>query len=130
MMWSRKEIENYFCTEEVLLAYALQDISDDLFGIADKTEREEAMRDCIREVTKALKTLGKHDPWSPDIKVTDEFLDPLFKKYFEALKLPLSLRKTDYHQLARLMPKQKLDKEVTEKLDAIVRIASQAKPRV
>lgn len=128
-MWSRREIENYFCTEEVLLSYAMHNQPDDLFGLAERNEREQAMREAVTEVTQALKTLGKPDPWSADIKATDEFLDPLFKKFFEKRGLPLQLRKSEYHVLASLLPKEKLDLEVTEKLDAIVTVANRAKPK-
>ena len=88
------------------------------------------MREAIDEVTEALKTLNKPDPWSSDIKSTDMFLEPLFKKFFEKRNLPLQLRKSEYHILAGLVPKSKLDKEITEKLDAIVAVAKKAKPRV
>jgi len=130
-MWRRREIENYFCMEEVLLAYARHDLpEDDLFGKAESQQREQAMREAIAEVTQALKTLNKPDPWSFDIKASDEFLDPLFKKFFEKLKLPLQLRKSEYHVLASLTPVNRLDHEITEKLDAIVGIAQRAKPRM
>jgi ABC-type transport system involved in cytochrome c biogenesis ATPase subunit len=128
-MWRRREIENYFCLEEVLLAYARHDLPDDLFGQAESQRREQAMRDAIVEVTEALKTLSKSDPWSFDIKASDEFLDPLFKKFFEKLKLPLQLRKSEYHVLASLMLRDKLDHEIAEKLDVIVAVAQRAKPR-
>jgi len=39
------------------------------------------------------------------------------------------LRKSDYHILARLVPKNDIDPEVIEKLDAIVSVARKAKPR-
>ena len=128
-MWLRREIENYFCTEDVLLAYSRHDLPDDLFGRAESQQREQAMREAITEVTEALRTLGKPGPWSLDIKASDEFLDPLFKKFFEKLKLPLQLRKSEYHVLASLMPKGRLDHEIEEKLDAIAKVAKQAKPR-
>jgi len=128
-MWRRREIENYFCTEDVLLAYARHDQTDDLFGMAEAGRREQAMREAIAEVSSALQTLGKGNPWSADIKSSDEFLDPLFKKFFEKLALPLQLRKSEYHILAGLVPREKLDGEITEKLDAIVNVAKRAKPR-
>jgi ABC-type thiamine transport system ATPase subunit len=128
--WRRREIENYFCTEDVLLAYARHDLPDDLFGRAESQQREQAMQEAIAEVTEALRTLDKPDPWSPDIKASDEFFDPLFKKFFEKLALPLQMRKSEYHILASLMPKEKLDHEVKEKLDAIVKVVGQAKPRL
>jgi len=128
-MWRRREIENYFCMEDVLLAYARHDLPDDLFGQAESQQREQAMREAIAEVTMALKTLNKPNPWSFDIKASDEFLDPLFKKFFEKLKLPLQLRKSEYHVLASLMLRDKLDHEIAEKLDVIVAVAQRAKPR-
>ncbi len=128
LMWNRREIENYFCTEEVLFAYARHDLPDDLFGLAERPRREEAMRQALQEVTHALRTLGRADPWSPDIKATDDFLEPLFKEFFSKLALPLHLRKSEYHVLASLLQKERLDPEVTEKLDAIVAVVKRAKP--
>lgn len=129
MMWRRKEIENYLCRADVLLAYARADQPDDLFGYAEARHREQAMREAIAEVSTALQTLGKCDPWSPEIKASDDFLDPLFRQYFEKLALPNLMRKTDYHVLARLVPKNQIDPEVVEKLDAIVAVAGHAKPQ-
>ncbi len=129
LIWRKKEIENYFCMEEVLLAYARYDLPDDLFGLAEKNHRLEVMQAAIAEVSAALETLGKGSPWSADVKTSEEFLEPLFKKYFAELKLPIGLRKSDYHLLAGFVPIDKIDKEITEKLDAIVATAAKAKPR-
>ena len=128
-MWRRREIENYFCMEDVLLAYARHDLPNRLFGQAQAQQREQAMREAVTEVAHALRTLSKPDPWSADIKASDEFLEPLFKKFFEKLQLPLQLRKSEYHVLASLTPRDKLDHEITEKLDGIVAVARRAKPR-
>jgi len=129
LMWKQRELENYFCTEEVLMAYARGDQPDDLFGDAERQRREQAMREAVAEVAHALSTLGKPDPWSPDIKATDDFLDPLFKAFFKKLSLPLIFRKADYHELASLVPKNAIRREISEKLDSIVELASKAKPR-
>jgi ABC-type lipoprotein export system ATPase subunit len=129
LMWQRRELENYFCAEDVLMRFARGQQADDLFGIAEREKREQAMREAIHEVSQALSTLGKPDPWSPDIKATDEFLDPLFRAFFKKLSLPLTFRKADYHELASLVPKNAIDPEIKEKLDAIVALASKAAPR-
>ncbi len=123
LMWGRREIENYFCTEEVLLAYARFNQTDDLFGLAERDRREQAMRDSIREVADALRTLGKPDPWSREVKATDDFLDPVFRKFFSKLNLPLTFRKSDYYVLARFVPKDLLDEEIEDKLDQIAAVA-------
>ncbi|MDX9956349.1 MAG: AAA family ATPase [Anaerolineae bacterium] len=130
MMWRRREIENYLCAEPVLIAYARQDQANDLFGFAEAEYRETVLRKCIAEVTNALEVLHKPGPWSEDIKASDDFLDPLFERYFSALQLPNLLRKTDYHVLARLVPPELIAPEVVEKLDVIVAVAQRAKPRV
>ncbi len=127
LMWKRREIENYFCCEEVLLAYARHDLPDDMFKDAEARPRESAMRDAIREVSEALQTLDRGDPYSSDIKASDDFLDPVFKKFYKKLDLPLGLRKSDYNVLASLLPKEKIDPEVSEKLSAIAEVAGRAR---
>ncbi|MGA2063863.1 MAG: AAA family ATPase [Thermoguttaceae bacterium] len=129
LMWDRREIENYFCTEDVLLAYARHDQQqDDLFGLAERGRREQAMRESIREVAGALLTLGKPDPWSREVKATDDFLDPVFRKFFSKLDLPLAFRKCDYHMLAGFVPKERIDPEIAQKLDQIAAVADRATP--
>ena len=129
MIWQRKELENYLCMEDVLLAYARGQKSDDLFSVAESSRREKAMRESIQEVSSAIKTLYDCEPWSPDIKASDVFLDRLFKIYFEKLGMDNLLLKNDYHILADLVPKDKIDPEIMEKLDAIVKVAKRAKPK-
>lgn len=126
MMWDRREIENYLCMEEVLLQYAQGKGNPDLFA----NSQEIVMQECIDEITSALRTLRNEDPWSPDIKATDDFLDPLFALYFKKLKLPNLLRKTDYHILAEFVPANLIDQDVTNKLDMILKVAAGAKPRL
>jgi predicted regulator of amino acid metabolism with ACT domain len=87
----------------------------------------EIMRTRVAEVTDALATLGRPSPWSDDIKASDEFLNPVFERFFKKLGLPNLLRKTDYHVLAGLVPKDKLAPEVVAKLDTILNVAKKAK---
>ena len=128
-MWQKREIENYLCQESILLNYARHDQPDDLFGCAEADRRVQTMRDCIQEVTIALQTLGRPDPWSADVKASDDFLNPLFDRFFQKVGLPNLLRKTDYHALAQLVPKEKIDPEVIAKLDGILAVAQKAKSK-
>ncbi|MFZ5819002.1 MAG: AAA family ATPase [Chloroflexota bacterium] len=129
LMWNKREIENYLTMEEVLMEYAKTGIVNDLFGYQERENREKIMRETIRQLEDALNALRRPAPWSDDIKATDDFLDPLFDQYFSKLGLPNVLRKSDYYILADLVPVEKISQEVIEKLDAIVEIASRAKPR-
>lgn len=124
LQWTRREIENYLCSEDVLLAFARGRRPDLL-----STINERAMHDSIDEFANAFKISRGIDPWSPDIKASDEVLDRLFKLYSDRLGLPLQLRKSEYHQLAEFVPLDRIDPEVVEKLDAIAETAMRATPR-
>lgn len=128
LKWGKREIENYLCRPDVLEAYATSGVSDDLFGHSERQQRFDAMKAAIAEVAAALKTLDKPDPWSPDIKATDDFLEPLLKAFSEKLGVPLVLRKNEYYKLAKFVPKEAIDGEITEKLNAIAAVAVKARP--
>ena len=132
LMWSRREIENYLCYPETLEAYATSTAETETFGplfsAAESERRIQAMRESISEVQQALQTLGRSSPWDANTKVSDDFLAPLFEKYFKKLGLPNVMAKNNYDKLAPLVPSEKIDVEVREKLNDIVRVASNAKP--
>lgn len=129
LMWSKREIENYICRDEVLARFARHEQPDDLFGRAEADRRETVMRESIARVRDALRTLGKPDAWSAECKVSDDFLPPLFQEYFRRLDLPNLMDKSDYHVLASLLDKDEVDREVVQKLDAIAEVAACARPR-
>ena len=121
--WKRREIENYIvCQKEILIDWAQ----------AETERREEAthlvstMEEAIGEIESALETLGRGAPWSPDTKVSDDFLDPLFNSFFKRLGLENLMRKTNYHTLVQYVPADQIDPEVSEVLDGILEIANQA----
>jgi energy-coupling factor transporter ATP-binding protein EcfA2 len=137
LAWRQREIENYICTPEALLAYAAADGRPDLAGpdtgdLIDQAEaprRTEAMQAAIADTERALQQLGKPSPWGGDLKVSDEFLEPLFAAYHQALGLPEALmRKKRYHLLADFVPLPQIDAEVVAKLDAILAVARAAQP--
>ncbi len=125
-MWKHREIENYLCQRETLLAWAnaqgrMQ--AGELFA----TLWRETMEAAIGEVAAALATLGKPEPWSADAKASDDFLQPLFQKFYDKLDLPNMMRKTDYHTLAPYVGAAGLDAEVSEVLDDIASVAQRGK---
>lgn len=126
-MWKSREIENYLCTRDTLLAFAASQACKqgaDLWTAAWLAAMEEA----VVKLESALGDLNKPSPWGPDLKVTDEFLDPLFKRFYERLQLPNLMPKTDYHTLAPFVSTA-LDPEVGQVLDKIVQTAERARPR-
>jgi len=128
LVWRRNEIENYLSQKETLLAFAGDQARVQGVEVLADAWRS-TMEDAIAEIETALGSLGRPSPWSADIKATDDFLDPVFKKFYEKLGLPNLMRKTDYHVLARHVPIASLDVEITEKLDAILEASRRAQPR-
>ena len=127
--WQRREIENYIVfSKQVLIDWA----RDEASGHADVSLFSEhcvsTMEETIVEIEKARATLRQESPWSPDIKVTDDFLDGLFETFFEKLQLPNLMRKTNYHTLIEYLPADQIDPEVIKVLDSILEVAEKAKP--
>ncbi|MGL4438611.1 MAG: AAA family ATPase, partial [Bosea sp. (in: a-proteobacteria)] len=127
-VWSKREIENYFCTQSVLLRYAEGMEPENLLTHALRSQRRGAMLAAIEEVEQALNVLGK-DPWSPDFKVSDEFLPILFKNYFSKLNMDNRLDKSDFYILTEFVSENEIDPDIIDTLDLIARHAATAKPR-
>ena len=130
-MWHRREIENYLVTRDSLMNYVVSDLREnDLLDDIEAKTRRETLAQCIQELEQSLKTQRRPDPWGPDIKVTDDFLDPLFANYYERLGTPQQTFKRDYHGLADAIPVKEIAPEVSAALDAILEVAKRATPVV
>ena len=133
LMWKRREIENYFCSEATLNAYAATSVDPivlgaPLFEAPTLRSHVETMSASIKEVEAAMATLGRGSPWDADAKVSDDFLKPLFQTFFGKLELPNVMNKRDFYELAEHVPVNEIDPEVIEKLDAIARVAASSQP--
>ena len=132
LMWRRREIENYICSQNVLESYARSSAKADapgpIFAPPEVDKRLATMRESIVEIEQAMGTLGRGSPWDSDTKVSDDFLTPLFRAYFLKLDLPNLMNKKDFYELAEYIPKSEIDPEVGEKLDTITRVAQSANP--
>ncbi len=122
-MWNRREIENYLCYPEVLLAYAAasspKDQAGPLFPAADEQKRQKIMQECISDLMPPVALRDRNDLWWKNVKTSNEFLDRLFDLFFKRLGFPNLMCKSDYHLLAELFPDSLIDSEVTEKLDGM-----------
>ena len=123
--WKRREIENYIVYQkEILIDWAQAEAE----RRGEATQLVPTMEEMIDEIEKALEILGRSSPWSPNSKVSDDFLDPLFDSFFKKLGLENLMRKTNYHTLVQYVSPDQIDPEVSEVLDGILEIANQAKP--
>jgi hypothetical protein len=125
--WQRREIENYLCQPKTLLAYATASAQEGqpgpLFAIAETEKRKQMMQESIADLVPPVALRDLNDRWWRDIKASDDFLNRLFAAFFKQLGLPNLMNKNDYHVLADFVPSDLIDAEITEKLDAIVRVA-------
>jgi hypothetical protein len=133
LAWTRREIENYLCQSETLVAFAGQHAAGvaagPLFEATERLRVEDAMRTAIRGRVPPVVLDRRDDPWWHRMKATDDFLDRVFEDFYAALRLPNLMRKSDYHRLAPLVARESLDPEIRLKLDAIVEVAGLAQPR-
>ena len=127
-MWTKREVENYITTPESLRNFVVQGLDvADLFDAAERATRLEVFDPVLKSVEDAVRTLNK-EPYGSDIKVTDDFLDPLMKRFYEKLGTPQLTFKRDYHGLARAMPLEQIDAEVSSVLDDILAVSKRASP--
>jgi hypothetical protein len=127
MMWTRREIENYLCSEDALIAWARGNLPNDLIEAMEAPRRVEIMKACIVELTHALQTIGKGSPWSMDIKASEEVLMPLMRNYAQKLGLPVQTEnKARFHELVDFMVEEAIDREVVAVLDSLLLAANSA----
>ena len=131
LVWKMREIESYLCSRTTLETYAVAtaeaDVPGPLFAGPEAERRAAAMREAVGEIASALEQLGRGSPRGPDLKVSDDFLTPVFRAYFMKLGLPPDLMsKKTFYELAEHVPPDELVPEVREKLDAIVEVAASA----
>ena len=127
--WQRHEIENYIVSSrQVLIDWASAGAEEQIGGPLFSPLWVSTMEKRITEIENALAVLRQESPWSPEIKVTDDFLDPLFKTFFEKLEMTNLMRKTNYHSLVQHVPVEQIDPEVVQVLDSILEVADRAVP--
>lgn len=128
--WRKREIENYLNFREVFYKFAEEGAEQEgpLFADAEKRKRRNLMDKSISELEQAIRTLGKGNPWGDDFKVSDEFIEPLFRIYSEKMNIPLVLRKRDFYRLIRYIPDNLIDPEISEKLNIILDVSMKAHP--
>lgn len=130
-MWKRREVENYLCFPEVLEAYAMSlahEGDGPLFVAAEQQRLVDTMRRVVEDHVPPVALRDRESSWWKTTKASDDFLDPVFQEFFRSLEIPNLMRKTDYHQLASLIPRESVPLEVTDVLDDLVELARLARP--
>ena len=125
LAWKRNEIENYFCTEKCLLAFAE---ARPIPGAPDLAapRRVETMVEVIAGFRAGRELTGQPPPWSDDAKASSEVAEPILAKYFAAMGQYNDMPKKNLHRLVAHLPDDEIPDEVREKLDAIAEVFTAA----
>jgi ABC-type taurine transport system ATPase subunit len=130
-MWNRSEIENYLFSTETIIAFtkslAIEKVAGPLLEWGEQEKLKNIMQECLDDLVPRAALRDSSDPWWIDTKASD-FLDRLFKTFYKKLGIPNLMNKSDYHVLARHVPKEQIDPEVSQVLDAIYEIAGKSHP--
>ena len=116
--WSKREIENYFCTPDVLMRWAE----------AERPLFRSFMSDAIAEVEAANQLLNQGSPWDGNMKVSDLFFGPLFRNFYVKAGMSTIASKSDYHFLVDHIELSEIDPEVTSVLDSIFEVSCRTTP--
>ena len=119
--WRRREIENYLASDGTLLAWAVTPPpAASLFVWGNPERRRKAMAGAIKEIRAAAETLRPgFDPAGSDAKVSADYLNAVFRRFFQLLGETNRMPKKRFHELAAHIPDEDLDPEIGEKLDLI-----------
>ena len=118
MMWSLNEFENYFFSTEVLLNFAGDVKSNDLFSMSEKDKRIKAMHKAIDDVIPGIARQEPDSEWWLEEKAS-KWLDTVFKYFYKYMGLPNPVNKSRYNELIAYLDPSKIRVEVIEKLDGI-----------
>ena len=125
-MWTKNEIENYLCNYGAIISYVTDGLDkQDLFSNTEIKNRKDIMNKQIENLREAFKTMHKPDPFSNEIKASDDFLIPLFVNFAKGLNKPdvVALQKKDFYKLVEYISQDQIDDEVKDVLDKIVKVA-------
>jgi AAA15 family ATPase/GTPase len=115
--WQRREIENYFATPSILIEYATY--LSHKHKHLDTTLVTEQMEECIRLCTLPLHLQDLNHTWWKEGKLSSDWLDLIFPEFYQRINMPQDFYKRDYYQLIDLIPVEKIDNEVVDKLELI-----------
>jgi hypothetical protein len=121
----RRELENYFCSPVLLRRWVGASVkADDLFGHAELERWKDAMDAAITENTAPIALDDPANDFWVRTKVSDDYLPVVFRSFFQKLKLPVSVNKSDYATLAGLLKPNEVDPEIVDILRRIARVAA------
>jgi len=119
-MWKRNEIENYFFSKTIFMDWAKIEISNDLFGSAESLLRQEAMLKALDDVLPGAANRDENHEYWAMVKASSE-IEKILKAFYSYLGQKGDTSKARYVDLIKFLSDEKIDNEVIEKLDFILK---------
>ncbi len=114
--WTKRELENYFCTPEILIRWATLKANSLFTG-----NYPDIMKDCISDFTAPQYLKDRHDRWWDDEKL-GEWAENIFREFSKRINQPMVMRKSNFHELVLLLKPEEVHPEIIEKLDSIYEV--------
>ena len=106
---------------------AKEKVAGPLLEWKEQEKLKNIMQECLDDLVPRAALRDSSDPWWIDTKASD-FLERLFKTFYKKLGITNLMNKSDYHVLARHVPKEQIDPEVSQVLYAIYEVAEKSHP--
>lgn len=114
--WSKRELENYFCTPEILIKWAHSKANTLFSG-----NYPEIMESCISDFTPPLYLKNRNDNWWNNEKMSN-WAENIFREFSQRTGQHLLMRKSNFHELILFLNPNDVHPEIIEKLDAIYEV--------
>lgn len=121
-MWNRKEIENYLPLPDVINRFIIEEYNKYLFTQKYPAIMNSILEDYIPGVAKK----DKLNDWWITTKMSDDFLDKIFRDFYKKINSVILMDKSRYYKLVEFAKPDELDLEISEKLNVILRVAKKA----
>jgi energy-coupling factor transporter ATP-binding protein EcfA2 len=116
--WEKNEIENYFFSQNLLLAWARGKIIQDLFGPSQAQKRVEAMGKALDDILPGAARRNEKDNYWSEMKASAE-MEKILKAYYRYLEHPGDTSKSKFVEMIDYLPDFEIDGEILQKLDFI-----------
>ena len=131
--WQHREIENYLVPRVSLERFARsvggrRYAAGSMFAEGEARRWAEAMSLALEDNVPPIALRDEQAPYWSNTKVSDQLLAPVFAGFSERLRVPLVLRKAEYHRLVEFIEPPEFDPEVTDVLDQIAAQHAAANP--
>jgi hypothetical protein len=122
MMWKKREIENYLPIPQVIFRFIEKEYQKDLFT----QDYPQVMKSIVDDYIPGIAQKDPTNEWWNSTKMSDEFLDRVFRDFYKKIDSVILMDKSRYYKLAELSVPEELDVEIKEALDEVYQVALQA----